>query len=88
MIRFLFQECLRLIYKPHSVQRLRACAVISLGGMSPCRSMQLTRDSNETSSLLSLLSLALGGGCLAIYITANAGGLLHHLFTITPYPCG
>lgn len=34
-----------------------------------------------------LLSLAPGGGYLAICITANAGGLLHHLFTIThPHP--
>ena len=31
----------------------------------------------------SLLGLAPGGGYLAICITANAGGLLHHLFTIT-----
>ena len=33
----------------------------------------------------SLLGLAPGGGYLAIHITADAGGLLHHLFTITPY---
>ena len=33
----------------------------------------------------SLLGLAPGGGYLAIHITADAGGLLHHLFTIT-YP--
>lgn len=32
----------------------------------------------------SLLGLAPGGGYLTICITANAGGLLHHLFTITP----
>src|SRR5512141_1880790 len=32
----------------------------------------------------SLLGLAPGGGYLAICITADAGGLLHHLFTITP----
>src|SRR5512139_1726690 len=31
----------------------------------------------------SLLGLAPGGGYLAIHITADAGGLLHHLFTIT-----
>ena len=30
-----------------------------------------------------LLGLAPGGGYLAICITADAGGLLHHLFTIT-----
>jgi len=33
----------------------------------------------------SLLGLAPGGGYLAIHITADAGGLLHHLFTITPH---
>lgn len=31
----------------------------------------------------SLLGLAPGGGCLATRITAGAGGLLHHRFTIT-----
>src|SRR5574339_967580 len=31
----------------------------------------------------SLLGLAPGGGYLAIHITVDAGGLLHHLFTIT-----
>jgi hypothetical protein len=35
----------------------------------------------------SLLGLAPGGGYLAIHITADAGGLLHHLFTITPHSC-
>lgn len=34
----------------------------------------------------SLLGLAPGGGYLAICITTDAGGLLHHLFTITPSP--
>jgi hypothetical protein len=45
--------------------------------------MQSTRDSNEAGSLLSLLDLAPDGGCLAACIAAGAGGLLHHLFTIT-----
>lgn len=58
-------------------------AVISLGGTLPRRSLQHTRNSNETSSLLFLLCLAPNGGYRAIYIAANAGGLLHHLFTIT-----
>ena len=31
----------------------------------------------------SLLGLAPGGGYLATHITARAGGLLHHLFTLT-----
>ena len=44
--------------------------------------VQSTRDSNETGSLLSLLDLAPDGGYLAACITACAGGLLHHLFTI------
>ncbi len=30
-----------------------------------------------------LLGLAPDGGCLAVHITMNAGGLLHHLFTLT-----
>ena len=42
-----------------------------------------TRDSDETSSLLSLRGLAPGGGCLAARIAADAGGLLHRLFTFT-----
>ena len=46
-------------------------------------SEQPTRDSNEASRLLSLLGLAPGGGYLAARIAADAGGLLHHLFTIT-----
>ena len=33
---------------------------------------------------LLLLDLAPGGGYLAADITARAGGLLHHLFTLTP----
>ena len=39
--------------------------------------------SHRPQTILPLLSLAPGGGYLAICITANAGGLLHHLFTIT-----
>lgn len=34
-------------------------------------------------TISSLLGLAPGGGYLATHITARAGGLLHHLFTIT-----
>ena len=49
-------------------------------------SEQPTRDSNEASRLLSLLGLAPGGGYLAARIAANAGGLLHHLFTLTLTP--
>ncbi len=35
-----------------------------------------------------LLDLAPCGGCLAADITACAGGLLHHLFTLTPDESG
>ena len=38
---------------------------------------------NEAGSLSSLFDLAPGGGYLAARITADAGGLLHHLFTLT-----
>ena len=80
----------RLAYKPHSVRRLipvyaiklrpgpRACAIISLSS--------LPGTDNEASRFSSLLGLAPGGGYLAARIAANAGGLLHHLFTITLTP--
>ena len=42
------------------------------------------RTGREASSLLSLLGLAPGGGCLAACITAGAGGLLHHAFSPLP----
>ncbi len=32
---------------------------------------------------LPLLGLAPGGGCLAARVATDAGGLLHHLFTLT-----
>jgi len=44
--------------------------------------MQSTRDKKERAAPLSLLDLAPGGGCLAVHIAVNAGGLLHRLFTI------
>ena len=37
---------------------------------------------------LPLLDLAPGGGYLAVSIAAHAGGLLRHLFTLTPPPEG
>ena len=40
--------------------------------------------SHRPQTISSLLGLAPGGGYLAARITAHAGGLLHHLFTITP----
>ncbi len=42
--------------------------------------------SHRPQTISSLLGLAPGGGYLATRITARAGGLLHHLFTITPSP--
>ena len=45
--------------------------------------MQPTRDSNDASSISSLLGLAPGRGYLAARIAADAGGLLHRLFTMT-----
>ena len=51
--------------------------------------VQPTRDSKRRAAsrppkrTLSLLGLAPNGGYLAAHITADAGGLLHHLFTMT-----
>ena len=42
---------------------------------------------DEASSLSSLFDLAPGGGYQAAHITADAGGLLHHLFTIATSLC-
>lgn len=64
-------------------------AVIYLGGALPCRSCSLPGAdrrravSHRPKTISPLLGLAPGGGCLAIHITANAGGLLHHHFTMT-----
>ncbi len=44
--------------------------------------------SHRPQTISSLLGLAPGGGYLATRITARAGGLLHHLFTITLTPKG
>ena len=55
-------------------------------GLAPSRWMvhiwrrAASRRPQTTSSLL---GLAPGGGYLATHITARAGGLLHHLFTLT-----
>jgi len=75
----------------------RHWAIISLGGALPRRSMRPTRDwpshrmgrhiwrraaSRHQQMASSLLGLAPDGGYLAARITARAGGLLHHLFTL------
>lgn len=77
---------LRLACKPHSVGRV-AQVYTNASSLSTSPgdhlSMQSTRDSEERAVPLSLLDLAPGGGCLAARIAANAGGLLHHRFTLT-----
>jgi hypothetical protein len=92
------KEYPRPAYKPHSVCRPTVCpATIYLGRKSPCtsssppgtRRLQAKGTSSTSTSLrrpLSLLGLAPGGGCLAARIAADAGGLLHHLFTLAPSP--
>lgn len=90
---------LRLVYKPHSVQWItplgqsslwavrRRAARCSLPGADPFHAWKryvwrrAASHRPQTKSLL--LGLAPGGGYLATRITARAGGLLHHLFTIT-----
>jgi hypothetical protein len=64
---------------------------IYLGRASPRGSSGLPEAHKEASNLLPvfrliwpLLDLAPDGGCLAASIAAGAGGLLHHLFTLTP----
>ena len=111
----------RLVYKPHSVQRLRPangvitpvqsslwavrrraarCSLPGAGFLHGWREHVRRRAvSHRPQTISPLLGLAPGGGYLAICITANAGGLLHHLFTITapggaavcfcgPFPAG
>jgi hypothetical protein len=87
----------RSIYKPHSVRQrtrftpertpassLPRCLGDHLSGTAVSRRLeQPTRTSNETSRLSILLGLAPNRGCLAAGIAACAGGLLHHLFTLT-----
>ncbi len=41
------------------------------------------RATTRVALALPLLGLAPGGGCLAARVAAGAGGLLHHLFTLT-----
>lgn len=58
----------------------RAWAIISLGSLPGTDRKRAASRRPKTAS--SLLGLAPGGGCLAARIAADAGGLLHHLFTI------
>lgn len=70
--------------------------IISLGRKLPHVSCSLPEAANPevqvTSSHLPwgllLLDLAPGGGYLAMDVAVHAGGLLHHLFTLTHSPEG
>ena len=98
---------IRTIYKPHSVQHKKCLGDHLSGrhvaipldaaypGLAPSRwRVHIWRRaaSRRPQTTSSLLGLAPSGGYLATHITARAGGLLHHLFTlaITPslYPKG
>ena len=80
---------LQQVYTGRSALRLGA-------KLHPCRSLQRssiyavyprlaipTKGWAERAAPSSLFDLAPDGGCLAAHIAVNAGGLLHHLFTIT-----
>ena len=78
--------------KPHSVHAGRpAPMTISLGRELPHTSCSLPEAADLAIQVTSrhlpmglpLLDLAPGGGYLAAGVTAHAGGLLHHLFTLT-----
>jgi hypothetical protein len=82
----------RLTCKPHSVHAGRPTPMtISLGCELPHTSCGLPEVVNLAIQVagsyhpmgLPLLDLAPDGGYLAVDIAAHAGGLLHHLFTLT-----
>ncbi len=70
----------------------RRAARCSLPGAGPShrREGRVRRRavSHRPQTISPLLGLAPDGGYLATCITADAGGLLHHLFTITLHPKG
>ncbi len=82
--------CPRSTCKPHSVQRMdSAWAIIYLCGppgtgapLKKGRHIGRRATSRCQMAASSLLGLAPGGGYLAACIAADAGGLLHHLFTL------
>ena len=69
-------QCENIVFAPMTIY---------LGRISQSASAQPTRDSDGTSSTLSLLGLAPGGGCLAANVATRAGSLLHYHFTLTTY---
>jgi hypothetical protein len=79
----------KLADKPGSVSPVSGAAVIYLGRRLPAVSCGLPEAQTGRAApcppkrVLPLLGLAPGGGCLAARVTTRAGGLLHHLFTIT-----
>jgi hypothetical protein len=72
--------------------RLSVCLVQLTRGCGFLTETGRRAVSREPAFALLLLSLAPGGGCLAAAIADSAGGLLHHLFTLTltpdPFPEG
>ena len=76
-------------YKPNSVARQGGLVVIYLRRRLLGASSDLPEVSGEQPVLRRkrrsdlLLGLALDGVCLAAPVTRNAGGLLHHPFTLT-----
>src|SRR5919108_1612446 len=73
--------------------RLRGAAVIHLGLPLPTASCGLPAsigraalDRSRRKPLVPLLDLAPGGVYRAAAVTCGAGGLLHHRFTLTPWP--
>ena len=64
--------------------RVARCGLPGAGPLHGWRGRVWRRAvSHRPRTISPLLGLAPGGGYLAICITANAGGLLHHLFTLT-----
>ena len=97
---------IKLAYKPHSVYRPwdshgsygdhLSWTAITGSLLQPTRMLNgasrsaIVPDPEDRRTIYILLGLAPGGVCLAGAITAAAGGLLHHRFTLTcrKYPAG
>ncbi len=85
----LFREHAASLHPSRPISRVLSWAIIYLGRRLPAASSDLpgTRTGRAAprppKRVSSLLGLAPGGGCLAAAVTSDAGGLLHHLFTLT-----